>query len=133
MKVNSMTKITFDDFYQSQHSTHPTLRLRHIISETHHGRFSELKSIPEFNPDLLVLALWMASVYECYDLLMEICDQAVHMPPSVAVAYIEVRLVSFVVNRVGGIVNSVEQAMECDTTAAQETGKFERFGDIPRD
>jgi hypothetical protein len=127
-----MTKITLDDFYQSQHPTHPTLRLRHILNETQHGRFAAFTSAPEFNPDLLVLALWLATAYECPDRLMEICDQAEYMPPSVAVAYTEGRLVSFVVSHVSEIVASVKQTMECDTTAAQEKGKLERFGNIPR-
>ena len=55
------------------------------------------------------------------------------MPPSVAVAYIEGRLVSFVVPRVLDIVSAVKQRMECDTSASQEKGKLERFGDIPRE
>ena len=126
-----MAKITLDDFYQPQHATHPAVRLRHIVNETHHNRFAEFKSVSEFNPDLLILALWLARVYERTDWLMELCDEASEMPPSVAVMYIEGRLVSFVVNHVFGVVNSVKQAMERDTTAAQEKGKLERFGDIP--
>jgi hypothetical protein len=55
------------------------------------------------------------------------------MPPSVAVAYIEGQLVSFVVNRVLEIASAVKQTMECDTTASQNKGKLEHFGDIPRE
>ena len=128
-----MTKITLDDFYQPQHETHPAVRLRHIVDETHHNRVAEFKSVSEFNPELLILALWLARVYERTDWLMELCDEASDMPPSVAVMYIEGRLVSFVVNHVVEIVNSVKQTMECDTTAAQNKGKLERFGDIPRE
>jgi hypothetical protein len=126
-----MTKITLDDFYQPQHETHPAVRLRHIVDETHPNRAAEFKSVSEFNPELLILALWLARVYERTDWLRELCDQASDMPPSVAVMYIEGRLVSFVVNRVFEIVNSVDQAMERDTTAPQEKGKLERYGDIP--
>ena len=126
-----MTKITLDDFYQPQRATHPAVRLRHIVDETHHNRFAEFESVPEFNPELLILALWLARVYERTDWLMELCDEASDMPPSVAVMYIEGRLVSFVVNHVFGVVNSVRQAMERNTTAPQDKGKRERFGDIP--
>jgi hypothetical protein len=66
-------------------------------------------------------------------LLTDVEQRERDMPPCVAVAYIEGRLVSFVVNRVLEVASAVKQTMECDTTASQNKGKLEHFGDIPRE